>query len=201
MSTSPPVRTRQSRRPTSAASKRLPRGESVATVARSILLAVAAVSVIGTSNYFAYMIGRKQATYEELSKQVDRVVQLMNQNQAEEQVAPATVKQQQGRLEQNAPGLIDLTTSTVNGKTTATAPETVPAEKPVSAALIDVPPAAPDEASPKAATKHRAARGLVNQRGSRAQKAPKASSTDAFAQQPGQSTTAAPPPDAGAANQ
>ena len=201
MSTSSPVRTRQPRRPTRAASHRLPRGESAVTVVRSILLAVAAVSVIGTSNYFAYMIGRKQATYEELSKQVDRVVHLMNQNQAEEQLAPATVKQQQGRLEQNAPGLVDLTTSTINGKTKAVAPEAAPAEQPVSAALIDAAPEPPREVSPRAATKHRATRGIANQRVARPPKAPKTSSTDAFAQQPGQSTTAAPAPDAGVANQ
>src|SRR5262245_63445481 len=101
MSTSSQVRTGKPRRPTRAGGDRPTRGESVVTVVRSILLAVAAVSVIGTSNYFAYMIGRKQATYEELSKQVDRVVQLMSQNQAEEQLASATVKQQKGRVEQN----------------------------------------------------------------------------------------------------
>ena len=201
MSTSSPGRTRQPRRPTRAASNRLPRSESAVTVVRSILLAVAAVSVIGTSNYFAYMIGRKQATYEELSKQVDRVVHLMNQNQAEEQLAPATVKQQQGRLEQNAPGLIDLTTSTINGKTKAVAPEAAPVEKPVSAALIDAAPKPPRETSSKAVTKHRAMRGVAKLRGPRPQKVPNAGSTDALAQQPGQSTTAAPAPDAGAANQ
>src|SRR5262245_26517836 len=106
MSTSSPVRTRKPRRPAPAPSDGRSRAESIITAVRSILLAVAAVSVIGTSNYFAYLIGRKQATYEELTKQVDRVVQLM---QVEEQSAPATPKQQQGRLEQNAPGLIDLT--------------------------------------------------------------------------------------------
>lgn len=193
MSTSSPVRTRKPRRPAPAGSEGRPRGESVVTAVRSILLAVAAVSVIGTSNYFAYMIGRKQATYEELSKQVDRVVQLIP-------------KQQQGRLEQNAPALIDLTTSTINGKTTAVAPESAPAEKPLSAALIDAAPEPPREASPKAATKHRAARGVANQR-PRPQKVPRAAPTDALAQQPGQSTTAttattaAPAPDAGVANQ
>src|SRR5262245_36845846 len=192
MSTSSPVRTRKPRRPTPAGSDGRPRGESVATAVRSILLAVAAVSVIGTSNYFAYLIGRKQATYEELSKQVDRVVELIP-------------KQQQGRLEQNAPGLIDLTTSTINGKTTAVAPESAPAEKPVSAALIDVAPEPPRETSAKAATKHRATR-AANQRASRPQKAPRPAPADAFAQQPGQPTAAttavpAPPPDAGIANQ
>ena len=190
MSTSSPVRTRKPRRSTPAGSDGRPRGESVVTAVRSILLAVAAVSVIGTSNYFAYLIGRKQATYEELSKQVDRVVELIP-------------KQRQGRLEQNAPALIDLTTSTINGKTTAVAPESAPAEKPVSAALIDAAPEPPRETSPKAVTKHRAIRGAANQR-PRPQKVPRAAPTDALAQQPGQSTTAttvAPAPDAGVANQ
>ena len=91
-------------------------------VVRSILLLVAAVSVIGTSNYLAYLIGRKQASYEEFRRQVDRVVQLMDQKQVEEESAP-TLKQQQDRLEQYASGLTDLTTSTINGKTTVVAPE------------------------------------------------------------------------------
>ena len=93
MSTSSPVRNRQPRRPSrppEAASERSPRDASV--VARSILLVVAAVSVIATSNYFAYLIGRKQVTYEELRRQVDLVVQFI-----EEGLASATVKQQQDR--------------------------------------------------------------------------------------------------------
>src|SRR5262245_21991423 len=98
MSTSSTVRTRKPRRPSPVGSDGRPRGESVVTAVRSILLAVAAVSVIGTSNYFAYLIGRNKATYEELNRQVDRVVQLMR---VEEQPAPTTVKPQQGRLEQN----------------------------------------------------------------------------------------------------
>src|SRR5262249_49346608 len=181
MSTSSPVRTRKQRRQTPAGSEGRSRGESVITVVRSIILAVAAISVIGTSNYFAYMIGRKQATYEELRRQVDRVVQLM---QVEEQPAPPTAKPQQGRLEQTVPGLIDLTTSTINGKTKAVAPEAAPAEKPVSAAVIDAAPEPPSETSPKAVTKHRAMRGAAIQRGSRPQRAPKTAPADAFAQQP-----------------
>src|SRR5262245_8148787 len=95
MSTSSPARTRQrsrSSRPTGAESSRFPRRESVADVVRSVLLVVAAVSVIGTSNYFAYLIGRKQATYEELRRQVDRVVELMDQKQVEEDPAPTALK-------------------------------------------------------------------------------------------------------------
>ena len=125
MSTSSPVRNRQPRRPSrppQAVSDRSPRDATV--VARSILLAVAAVSVIATSNYFAYLIGRKQVTYETLRRQVDLVVQFMDQKRSEEGLAPATVKQRQDRLEQqNAPALTGLTTSTINGKTIVVAPE------------------------------------------------------------------------------
>lgn len=163
MSTSSPVRTRQPRRPShppQAGRNWSPRVESAVTVIRSILLAVAAISVIATSNYFAYLIGRKQVTYEELHKQVDRVVQLMDQKRAEEELALTTLKQRQERLEQNATGLTGLTTSTIKGKTIVTservpaatsepvpvatsepAPiatsEPAPAERPVTAALID----------------------------------------------------------------
>ena len=126
MSTSSPVRTRRTRRPSTppqAGSDRSPRGESVAVVVRSILLAVAAVSVLATSNYFAYLIGRKQVTYEELRRQVDLVVQLVNQKRAENGLASTTSKQRQDRLEQKASDLTGLTTSTINGKTTVVAPE------------------------------------------------------------------------------
>lgn len=140
MSTSSPVRTRQPRRPSrppQAGSNRSARGETAVVVVRSILLAVAAVSVIGTSNYFAYLIGRKQVTYEELRRQVGLVVQFMDQKRVEEELAPATLKQRQERLEQNAPGLTGLTTSTINGKTIVVAPEPAPAGRPIPAALID----------------------------------------------------------------
>ena len=135
MSTSSPVRTRQSRRPSrphQAGSNRSPRGETVAFVVRSILLIVAAVSVIATSNYLAYLIGRKQVTYEELRRQVDRVVQLVDQKRVEEELALTTLKQQQDRLEQNGSGLTDLTTSTINGKTIVVAPEPAPAGRPIA---------------------------------------------------------------------
>ena len=123
--------------PAQAGSNRSPRGEAAVVVVRSILLAVAAVSVLGTSNYFAYLIGRKQVTYEELRRQVDLVVQLVDQKRVEEERAPATLKQRQERLEQNASGLTGLTTSTINGKTTVVAPEPAPAGRPIPAALID----------------------------------------------------------------
>jgi len=127
MSTSSPVRNRQPRRPSRLSQARSGRsGRDASVVARSILLVVAAVSVIGTSNYFAYMIGRKQVTAEELRKQIDRVVQLMDRKRVEEVLAPAAIKQRQDRLEQNAPALTGLTTSTINGKTTVVVPEPAP---------------------------------------------------------------------------
>ena len=134
MSTSSPVRNRQQRRPSRSPQERgEPSPRDATVVARSILMVVAAVSVLATSNYFAYLIGRKQVTYEELRRQVDLVVQFMDQKRVE----PTTVKQRQDRLEQNAPGLTGLTTSTINGKTTAVAPDPAPAERAMPAALID----------------------------------------------------------------
>jgi hypothetical protein len=198
MPTTSPVRPRKSRGPNRTGGDGVQRGQSAVTVVRLILLVVAAVSVIGTSNYFAYMIGRKQATYEELRRQIDRVVHLMDQKQVEERVAPGRVKQQQDRVGQDASGLIDVTTSTINGKTTVIAPESTPPEKPVSAALIDAAPIAPRETPSNAGTKHR---DVVNQPVSRRQKVPRAGPTEAFAQQPDQSTTATPAPDAGVAGQ
>jgi len=211
MSTSSPVRTRQSRRPSrspEAESNRSARGESIVTVVRSVLLAVAAVSVIGTSNYFAYMIGRKQATYEELRRQVDRVVHLMDQKSVDEEPAPAALKQRQDRLEQNQPNVSELTTSTINGKTTAVAPKPPPIEKP--AAPIDAAPvAAPDrdvrleppEAAAVATPKPPGVQKAAHQRGPRRPKVPAQAATDALAQQPRPSTAEVPAPDKGAAGQ
>lgn len=85
-------------------------------------MVVAAVSVLATSNYFAYLIGRKQVTYEELRRQVDLVVQFLDQKRAEKGLESTAVKQRQDRLQQNAPALTGLTTSTINGNTTAVAP-------------------------------------------------------------------------------
>ena len=84
---------RRPSRPPQAGNRRS-RSETAVVVVRSILLAVAAVSVIGTSNYFAYLIGRKQVTYEELRRQVGLVVQFMDQKRVEEELAPATLKRQ-----------------------------------------------------------------------------------------------------------
>ena len=205
MSTSSPVRNRQSRRPSrppQAGSEQSPRDATV--VARSILMVVAAVSVLATSNYFAYLIGRKQVTYEELRRQVDLVVQFMDQKRVE----PTTLKQRQDRLEQNAPGLTGLTTSTINGKTTVVAPEPAPAERAMPAASIDGQAVArPDnevrapEPSPNAAAKHRDMQGAAHQRGPRRQKVPRRDPTEAMAQS-GQLTNApSAAPDAGAAGQ
>ena len=148
MSTSSPVRNRQPRRPSRLSQARSGRsGRDASVVARSILLVVAAVSVIGTSNYFAYRIGRKQVTAEELRRQIDRVVQLMDRKRVEGDLAP-TVKQRQDRLEQNAPALTGLTTSTINGKTIVVVPEPAP----TAAALIDGVAVAqpPNEMDPRA---------------------------------------------------
>jgi hypothetical protein len=169
------------------------------------------VSVIATSNYLAYLIGRKQVTYEELRRQVDRVVELIDEKRVEDDLAATTLKQRQERLEQNAQGLSGLTTSTINGKTTVVAPEPAPAEGPAPAALIDAKPVArpageaglqPPESSLNAATKHRDTHGVAHQRGPRRQKILKPGSTEALAEQPGQSTsTTAATPDAGLAGQ
>lgn len=217
MSTSSPVRTRQRRRPSTppqAGSNRSPRGEAAAVVARAILLAVAAVSVLATSNYFAYLIGRKQVTYEELRRQVDLVVQLVNQKRVENERASTALKQRQGRLEQNTSDLTGLTTSTINGKTTAVAPEPAPSARPIPAAPIDAAPVAqpdrevnlqPPESSPNAMTKHGEMNGVAQQQGSRRQKvsAPRRGpAAAAFAEQPGQLTSApSATPDVGLAGQ
>ena len=212
MSTSSPVRNRQSRRPSRPPQERSERSPRDATiVARSILMVVAAVSVLATSNYFAYLIGRKQVTYEELRRQVDLVVQFMDQKRIEKGLATTALKQRQDRVEQNAPGLTGLTTSTINGKTTAVAPEPAPAERALPAALIDdTGVARPDnelrsqvpDSSPTAAAKHRDVQGAAHQRAARRQKAPRRDPTEAMAEQPGQLTNApSAAPDAGAAGQ
>src|SRR5512144_1589557 len=212
MSTSSPVRNRQPRRPTRPPQERSERSPRDATVvARSILMVVAAVSVIATSNYFAYMIGRKQITYEELRRQVDLVVQFMDQKRVEEDLARTALKQRQDRLEQKASGLTGLTTSTINGKTTAVAPEPAP----VAAALIDdTAVARPDhevrsqapEASPNAMATHRDMQGVAHQRGPRRPKvspsARRGPAEPAIAGQSDQLTTAiTAAPDAGLAGQ
>src|ERR1051325_6837972 len=135
MSPSSPVRTRQPRRPPpppQTASHRSPRGEAVV---RSVLLIVAAVAVIATSDYLAYLIGRKQVTYEEMRRQVDRLVNLVDRKQVEEENPTTTLKERQERLEQGESVLNGLTTGTVNGKTTAV-PEPMPAGKAIATPLL-----------------------------------------------------------------
>jgi hypothetical protein len=157
---------------------------------------VAAVSVLATSNYFAYLIGRKQVTYEELRRQVDLVVRFMDQKRVE----PATSKQRQDRLEQNAPAFTGLTTSTINGKTIVVAPERAPAERAMPAAPADdTAVARPDnearaqapESSPDAVTK-----GVAHQRAPRRQNTPKRGAAEPAITEP-----AAAAPDAGLAGQ
>jgi hypothetical protein len=210
MSTSSPVRTRQSRRLSGlpqAGSKR-PLRESLVNVVRSLLLVVGALSVIGTSNYFAYLIGRNHATYEELRRQVERIVKSVDQRRAEEELSLTTLKQRQDRLEQNASGLTDLTTSTINGKTTVVAPEPALVEKPIPApadiatvTLPDPEVRVPPETSTNAVTKRRAVRGVAHQRVLRRPKIEKQAPTEALAQQPDPSTATRPTPDVGLAGQ
>jgi len=180
MSSSSPARTQQPRRsshPQKARSIRSPRGEAIAFVLRSIPMIVAAVSVIAASNYLAYMIGRKQVSYEELRKQVDRIVELVDQKRVEEELALTTPKQQQEKLEQNRSAFTDLTTSTINGKTMV-APEPAPAGRPIAASLTEdtavAPPAREMRLPPPVpalnAAKHREIHSAVRQRTARRQK-------------------------------
>jgi hypothetical protein len=217
MSPSSPVRTRQPRGPSrspQAESNRSPRSEAIVFVVRSILLVVAAVSVIATSDYLAYLIGRKQVTYEELRRQVDLVVQLTDQKRAEEALALTALKQRQEKLEQNASALTGLTTSTINGKAIVVQ-EPTPAGGPFAASPIDTVVAPPDrevrlqppELPPNAATKHPGTHGVAHQRVSRRQKAapnsaaPKRGPTDpAIAAQSAPTATRV-SPDAGLAGQ
>jgi len=177
------IRARQRRRPLyppQAASNLSLRGEAVVSVARSILLVVAAVSVIATSNYLAYLIGRKQVTYEELRRQVDRIVKSVDQKRVEEELAVTTLKQRREKFEHNTSPFAGLTTSTINGKTTAV-PESSPGGKPIVASLTDDTAAAaappnrgvrlqPSEQALNPATKQREMSGFAHQRASRGQK-------------------------------
>jgi len=215
------IRARQPRRPLyppQAASNQSLRGEAVVSVARSILLVVAAVSVIATSNYLAYLIGRKQVTYEELRRQVDRIVKSVDQKRVEEELAVATLKQRREKFEHNASAFAGLTTSTINGKTTAV-PELAPGGKPIVASLTDDTTAAaappnrevhlqPPEQSLNLATKHREMSGFVHQRASQRQNSPttagprRGSTVPLVAGQSGQLTSATSvTPDAGLGGQ
>jgi len=217
MSPSSPVRqSRRPSRPLQTESHRPSWGEAFVFVARSILMMVAAVSVIAASSYLAYLIGRKQVAYEELRRQVDRVVKLMDQKRDEEELAVTTLKRRE-KLEQNSSALTGLTTSTINGKTTAV-PE--PAVKPTAASLTDdtsvgpFPPSGevglqPPESSLNSAMKPREMRSVVHQRVSRRQKgsptsvvSKRGAADPANADQWRQFKTATPAtPDVGLANQ
>lgn len=180
MSPSPPARqSRRPLRPPQAESNRSRRGEAIVFVARSIFMMVAAVSVISASSYLAYLIGRKQVAYEELRRQVDRVVKLIDEKRAEEELAVTTLKQPE-KLEQNSSALTGLTTSTINGKTTAV-PEPMPVLKPITASLIDDTAVAPSPPSGEvglpppvpslnSVTKHHEMRSAAPTRASRRQK-------------------------------
>jgi hypothetical protein len=181
MSSSSPARTqpRRSSRPHQARRNFSPRSETIAFVLKSIPLIIAAVSVIAASNYLAYMIGRKQVSYEDLRRQVDRIVELVDQKRIEEELELATPKQQREKLEKTGSALTDLTTSTINGKTTVAA-EPAPAGRPIAPSLIDdtavAPPAREVRLQPpvsplNAATQHREMHGVVHQRAARRQKA------------------------------
>jgi hypothetical protein len=216
MSPSSPVRSRQQRRPSpppQVESDKPPRRDSVV---KSILLVVAAVSVIATSDYLAYLIGRKQVTYEELSRQVDRLVKLVDEKKGEEEHSVTTLKERQERLEQNESVLNGLTTGTVNGKTTAVAEPTFAPKPIIVPQIVDTiapsPPShevrlQPPEQSPAPAAKSREIRGVGHQHASRRQRVPPApaetgwgAAKSSFAEQPGQSA-AVPTPDKGLSNQ
>ncbi|MGB2659510.1 MAG: hypothetical protein WBC84_14835, partial [Pseudolabrys sp.] len=55
---------------------------------------------IASGTYFAYLLGRQQITYERLRGQVDRVVQMFDQKQVEQQLT--ALQQRQATLEQHA---------------------------------------------------------------------------------------------------
>lgn len=218
MSPSSPVRTRPPRRPLrppQVGSTRSPRSEAIVFVVRSVLLVVAAISVIATSDYLAYLIGRKQVTYEELRRQLDLVVQLTDQKRAEEGLELTTLKQRQEKLEQNASALTGLTTSTINGKAIVVQ-EPAPAGRPNAVPSIDDTAVAPPDREVRlqppelpldAAAKHLGVHDVAHKRASRRQKAvpasalPRRGPTDpAIAEQSGPAASRT-TPDAGLAGQ
>ena len=152
--------------------------ETFAFFLGSAPLVVAAVAVIVARNYLAYLIGRKQVSYDELRKQVDRIVELVDQKRVGEELVTAAPKQQD-KFEQNGSALTDLTTSTINGKTTVGS-EPPSAGKPLAASLINDTAAAmpargmsvlPPLPPLTAAAKHRETHPVVHQRAARRQKA------------------------------
>lgn len=213
MSPSSPGRTRQSRRPLHPLQAERDPSRRGDVVVRSILLAVAAISVIATSNYLAYLVGRKQVSYEELRRQVDRIVKVVDRKRAEEELAVTTLKQQQDRLEQNASVLTGLTTSTFKGKTVAV-PEPASGAQAAAVPLIDdiapapVPPSGdvrlpPPEPPVGPVTRHRRLRGVAHQRASQtpASAGPRRSPAKASVAEQTEQSAAVAAPDPGAAHQ
>ncbi|HKS86996.1 MAG TPA: hypothetical protein VJR71_16080 [Pseudolabrys sp.] len=169
--------------------------------------------MIATSDYLAYLVGRKQVSYEELRRQVDRIVKVMDRKRAEEELAVTTLKQQQDRLEQNASVLTGLTTSTIKGKTVAV-PEPASGAQAAAVPLIDdiapapVPPSGdvrlpPPEPPVSPVTRHRRLRGVAHQRVSRtpASAGPRRSSAKAPVAEQTEQAAAVAAPDPGAAHQ
>lgn len=218
MSPSSPVRTRQPRRPLSppqVGSTRSPRSEAIVFVVRSVLLVVAAISVIATSDYLAYLIGRKQVAYEELRRQLDLVGQLTDRKRADEGPELTTLKQRQEKLEQNASALTGLTTSTINGKAIVVQ-EPAPSGRPIAVPSIDDTAVAPldrevrlqpPELPLHPAAKHLGVHDVARQRASRKQKAipasalPRRGPTDPAIAEHSAPTASRTSPDAGLAGQ
>ena len=154
-----------------AESNPLPRSEAALLIVRSIPMAIAAVAVIATSNYLSYLIGQKQVTYEELRRQVDRVVRLTDEKRVEDRFGISPLKHED-KLEQSSSALTGLTTSTIKGKTTvvpALAPAVAPMPTVEDTAFAPVPPDSelrlqPPQSSPTSVTNHREARANSHQR-------------------------------------
>ena len=162
---SSPAGRRRPHRP-SRGRNRPPQRAAISTLVRSVLV-VAVVWSIASGTYFAYLLGRQQITYERLRGQVDRVVQLFDQKQVEQQLTAlqqrqATLEQhaseftvlqrRQATLEQHTTALTDLlTTGSIKPERIAS-PEATPPEKPTLPinAIVFAPPEriAPPEATP-----------------------------------------------------
>ena len=186
MSTSSPVRNRQPRGPS-----RPPKGGASGPGGMQLrscqVHSAGRCSRLGDRHQQLFRVhDRTQASDRgRIRRQVDLVVQLMDQKRVEEERAP-TVKQRHDRLEQNAPGLTGLTTSTINGKTTVVAPEPAPRKTMPAALIDDTAVARPDpevrsqapESSPNATAKHRDMQGVAHQRAPRRPKVPSRDPTE-----------------------
>jgi hypothetical protein len=164
-SSSPVRRRRPHRPPRDSRGRNRPRQRAaISTLTRSVLV-VAVMWSIASGTYFAYLLGRQQITYERLRAQVDRVVQLFDQKQVEQQLTAlqqrqaaleqhasefTVLQQRQATLEQHASALTDLlTTGSIKPERIAS-PEATPPEKPTLPinAIVFAPPEriAPPEA-------------------------------------------------------